>query len=404
MKPDQICKFLRNEPLYDSYSTDHVDIQNLQSFSILSNAIKKAEQSPLFLIGPWGSGKTVMLRELKNRNKSTHVFIEYNYFGIRTVDEALSHLIGIGWRMVLFIFMFAIVSGLYWLTQHYLILGGDLEKPFLETLELKGLAGVTIIFLFSFVIRPRSRLLFLGSLIFQISYYHVRSLLKKRRTIVIIEDLDRSSLSLADKFSFLSQLPPLPVRYVIAYGHNSDTEYITLIEYINKLNGISVELKQDQKVAFEILKKYISYLPFSQASNWMSELSIRELLGFYYAVERKTFGKSEFEKKLELVLSYFDTIRTKKIKYTSGRDSSDINITFNGGKFKSENSSISFTRHEGEILNSYFSSIDIEYFRNYLDASVDQNDKNAASNWIEVAWRKIVSDPVYREQIASKVK
>ncbi len=388
--------------MYEFSASEYVDIKNQPYFRLILNAVEKSNESVIFLIGPWGSGKTSAINEFKKQQKNKFIFIERNYFGIRDVDDGIAHLIGIGWRFLLFIMILSILIVLHKITQSYLVLGSDVESSFLDAIELKGAVGVTLLFLFSFVIQPKSRLLFLFSLAFQNTFYYLRSLLTKKKTIIVIEDLDRSSLSLEDRFSFLSQLPPLSAQYLISFGHNNESEYLTLLEYINKLNGIIIEVQQDQEIAFSILQKNINYLPFIESAKWMTEISIRELLAVYYNLEREYSGRSDFEKKVELILKYFDFIRKTKIKYNSGRDSSDVQISFNGGKFKND-SSVSFTRYEGEILNSFYKSIDITYFRDSFEKSVPQKDKDSASNWIEVAWGNTVNDINYRKQIASKL-
>lgn len=398
-----VVKFLKNEPLFEFGSTEHIGIKELEYYDLLIRSTQEVDNFPIFLIGPWGSGKTAALREFQKDHKSKFYIVERNYFGVRNVDEAVAHLIGIGWRLLLFICILLFLFCLYQITRDYLIFGKDVEAPFLQAVELKGIIGLILIFMFSFVVRPQSRMLFLGTLALQFPFYWIRSLILKKKTIIIIEDLDRSSLSVPERFIFLSQLPPLPVKYVISYGHNSESEYLTLVEYINKINGIAINLRQDQNVTFEILKKHISYFPFLNSAKWMSEISIRELLGVFYSTERRTTGKRAFEKKIELILSIFDLLKTKKIKYTTGRDDSDLQILFTGGKFKLDNPQINFTRYEGEVLNSFFASIDLNYFQNSFAISVAQKDKDSASNWMEIAWRRVTIDNGYREFIASKV-
>ena len=397
-----ICKFLSNEPLHEFASKDYIDIKDLQSFNILSSSINKDEDNPIFLIGPWGSGKTVMLNKLKAEHRDSHFFFVNNFFGIGDVDEAQAHLIGFFWRFLLFSVVCALLFGVYNLAQNYLFLEKDLEKPFLSALQLKGIIGIALTFLYSFVIRPQNRFLFLGALFFQMSSYYLASKITKKKIIFLIEDLDRSSLSLAEKFSFLAQLPPLPVRYIVAYGYNSETEYVSLIEYINKLNGIAIELKQDPKIVFQILNKYIQYLPFTKTANWMSELSIRELLGCYYLTERTTEGFSVFEKKVELILSFFDLLKNKKIKSKSPFEIADLQIEFSGGKFDLSNKAISYSESESDILRSFYQSIEVEYFYIFLKNSVDQEDKAHSNNWIDDSWRKLRRDRLYRNKLARK--
>ena len=59
--------------MYEFSASEYVDIKNQPYFRLILNAVEKSNESVIFLIGPWGSGKTSAINEFKKQQKNKFI-------------------------------------------------------------------------------------------------------------------------------------------------------------------------------------------------------------------------------------------------------------------------------------------------------------------------------------------
>lgn len=103
--------------------------------------------------------------------------------------------------------------------------------------------------------------------------------------IVVIDDLDRSSLSSNDQWALLANLWLYNNIYIINMGYPPDDKKARskMMEYIMKLNGRIIEIVPDEKTNYHILKAQGSGAPFrillykDRQEGWLSLFTPREV-------------------------------------------------------------------------------------------------------------------------------
>ncbi|MDE3046034.1 MAG: hypothetical protein KGJ02_05270 [Verrucomicrobiota bacterium] len=313
-----IPSFALNAETGEMLAEDHLEYVNKQ----IEAAIEQATERMVFLIGPFGSGKTTQLkyffRQYPNLNYTYRSFVHVNSF-----DFALLHLanywsrlffLGLGVGLgVLAMKLFPVLSPLPFL----LILSGFFAKTF-----------ANLIYIF---------------------HETVDNLFRRKPKIVVIEDLERSPLSPADQWSFLSNLWQYKRIYLITLGYPSveKDKALKLIESAIKLGGTVIELPPNEKLNYEMIRKLDPAFPFQQMKKdklenkgWMSMFTLREMLLLReQAILRSEHAPSEEMRQLKYVEVAFQLLlgklglakgeitfveETRKIKgYTGKKLSSD---------------------------------------------------------------------------------
>jgi hypothetical protein len=135
------------------------------------------------------------------------------------------------------------------------------------------------------------------------------------KRIVVLEDLERSSLSQEAQGAFLANLWRYRRIYLIPLGYppNEKKQILKLIEFSLKLDGVLIELLTRETTLYEFIKKLDSDFPFThrekdiaENKGWLSLFTFRELQLLYSQVHlRLGLEYSQEQKRLKYVDTAF---------------------------------------------------------------------------------------------------
>lgn len=291
----EIRKQLMNIPSFvHSFTPSKADYNQLSQIS--DQILKAIQESPkriIFLLAPFGAGKTTQIKHFCNK----YSYFKYKYrsfIKINTIDFAFLHMTNY-WSRLFFLFL---NIGLALILMHYFPALGPL--PFLLV--------IGVLFTKNF-----------ANLIY-ILHESIASLFMKYK-IVIIEDLERSSLSFFDQWGLLANLWQAKRSYIVTLGYAPDEreEALKLMEFSIKLGGVLIELPPNELAIFEMIKDLDPDFPFEfnkdqllDHRGWLSLFTFREMLSIHEQVLLAT-------SQLDLAVDLQNTSKThkKQIKYLS---------------------------------------------------------------------------------------
>ncbi len=247
---------------------EFISDESLKKFSEQLVASIHDQKKLIIVIGQLGSGKTTnVLKALDDSDQSSVSCITFS--AAHSIEEALLKSISPLFRMVLAITLFCIffiampvllrfiipASVLSFIVKHALFKPGELY------LALGGFLTVAV-------------LLNKLNLLFKCAWFlHARK-------IVVLDDLERSSLSLPEIFHVVRQFEKTRVKHVIAnIGFSSSDQKFEILEFAYKVGASIEELPISEKVNICLAKKLDDNFPFREDPPplFLSMFSPREL-------------------------------------------------------------------------------------------------------------------------------
>ncbi|MCE5317619.1 MAG: ATP-binding protein [Parachlamydia sp.] len=225
-----------------------------------------SENCPLiFLLGPLGVGKTTQCHYFL-KTQTAYRSVSKSFSKINNLEFAFLNLTSLRSRSIFISIAFLI--GL--LAVFLLPPSGAL--PFMLTLG----------YLFA---KNSSNLIY-------ILHEALDSMFHLSPKIVLIDDLERSSLTFNDQWALLANLWQAKVIYIVCLGYPPDSPDVRdkMIEYAMKLNGRVIEVLPDEKTNYHILKQFNGSNPFKillykgKPEGWMSLFTPREIQILYNLV------------------------------------------------------------------------------------------------------------------------
>jgi hypothetical protein len=121
--------------------------------------------------------------------------------------------------------------------------------------------------------------------------------LKNRPEIVVIDDLDRSSLAEEDKWALLSNVWKHKIKHLVLVGYTRESSKVDLLELASKLGGKTSYLPIDQEVNYSIATEKDLDFPFDRGKknelDWMNYIAPRDLSLIISEVLRDSVGETE---------------------------------------------------------------------------------------------------------------
>lgn len=255
----------------DSFSKDKNVYHKVSGDDFFHETLKKylanKENKKIFILGPWGSGKTAKLNQFRELHKESFNFVYRNYFGVDSLNQLYIATISRPFRFIL------------------VVLIGCLFFYFKKTDTPPYLVATAVISFF--VINPNKLAYYLENLLSNFFCC-------KENNVIIIEDLDRSSVQFQDQMGFLSQLWLPQRQYIITYGYNNDEEKFKLIEMANKLEAKTIVIHNNGDAIAQIAKSYAPWFPFN-GGEWLELFSIRDVLKMIDRISMKSDENEEIK-------------------------------------------------------------------------------------------------------------
>ncbi len=211
----------------------------------------------IFLVGPSGVGKTAQICYfLKNYKRPSTLY--KSFVKIRSIDYAFLHLTSFVGRLG---FLFMTLGLSYTVAK---LLGVT------DALALLLTAGY-------FFTKNAPNLLYIFNETFQ-------NLFQKEPKLIVIEDLEKGSLTFNDRWAFLANLWLNKRTYLVslAYSVDDKTEKLRLLEAAMNLNGTIIEISIDQEKNYKMMKELDPDFPFKkidleEEDGWISLFTPQEL-------------------------------------------------------------------------------------------------------------------------------
>ncbi len=261
---------------------------NYESIKHQIDIFIRKNENLIFIIGPWGSGKTYLIEKYSNEIQADGLhFIKKSFFGITSLSEAYMHLLGF-FKATFFLFT------LYFL---FYVLGFYNSKFFAPVFIVISLILLTNKFklsysLYKIVSSLVDNLITSG---FQLAIVtrkvlDMREFNNYKHKVYILDDLDHSSLKEEDRWALLANLWNYNTTYIVLLGY-SENERIEgknkfeIIELCEKLEGKIIFLPIAWERNEEIVNHYLSqifkntkiHLPFKHPT-WLNNFTPRELI------------------------------------------------------------------------------------------------------------------------------
>lgn len=225
----------------------------------IENAMQQNSKSIIFLLAPFGGGKTSQLHYF--RQKYAHLnFIYRSFLKIRSLDFAFMHMTP------------------FWGRLGFILLGLGVCFTIMEMLPTTGALPFLLAIAYFFS-KDVASLMYTFHETFD-------NLLVRRDKIVIIDDLERSPLSSNEQWALLANLWKYKRKYLVSLGYSPDErkEKLKLLEYVIKLGGVLIEMPSNEEVNVKFMKKLDPLFPFEFTTSqeniglqWLSLFTPREL-------------------------------------------------------------------------------------------------------------------------------
>lgn len=247
----------------------------------IENALKDPLFHLVFLIGPFGVGKSTCIERFMH-NHHEYKYDRYSFATVNTLNFAFLHLTDFVSRMI-FIVM-------------------NLFPFFMIARFLPPIQALPIIFIGSY--------LFIKNIESMIYVLHeVRKTLFSRSTkVLVLDDLERSSLDKSAIWALLANLWQYKRRYLVPLGYSPDDKNgrLYMLEQAMKLGGTIIEIRPNKEVNYALLIDQSPFFPFKQGGEWLSLFTAREILVMreeIYQIREKKMRNFELEA-IDLVLEW----------------------------------------------------------------------------------------------------
>jgi energy-coupling factor transporter ATP-binding protein EcfA2 len=235
------------------------------------------------IVGPWGSGKSTLAKTFtdSNENKKEYSIRWASFASITHLSHAFYQLT---FRRT-WLYTLVFVTCLFGLAIY---LKFNIE-PNISILAL------AFTFLFFYTMKARLAYIFLSLIM----------LLKGKNNLVVIDDLDRCSLSFSEQFALLSNLFPWRHKYIVTYGYHDNSQVSEIFELVKKLDIPYILVYPEPERIVDYAKFLDERFPFS-AEEWMSALSFRDIETVVTMVKNRDHMLQKHEVKLVYIRTMFD--------------------------------------------------------------------------------------------------
>jgi len=254
----------------------------------LIGAIHKNKKR-IFVLAEWGAGKTFQSLLFRQEYADRYAFEYFSFFGIQNLSSAYVHAMGFIARLV------TLCAGVLCLA---LVLSRFADD--LRTVKASPLVSLTAtLFVGFFVYGNRWRLAYV-----LVSISKLWIAVRGSRRVVILDDLDRSSLSDSDRWAFLSDLWTVNTQYIILLGYLNPDDRIQIADIAKKLDGAIIFLGSSRREKFAVVQHLWPDSPFQWSEtgtvyHWLDHFTPRDFIAAADYVNRVTGGRlGEASKKL----------------------------------------------------------------------------------------------------------
>lgn len=231
----------------------------------------------LFVIGPWGSGKSTEIDRAIESLGLGRTTRKVHFFGESSPRSAQVRLVTALPRLaagLILVTLLTVIAGVARECASAMIVRGPNWIP--QLIEwVNVVPGVPV---WSLAYSVLAFALLTNRLqLFYIAGAMVQGLFGRRR-IIVLEDLERSSLGEKDQWALINGLWRHGLSYVVPIGFDSLELKANLIGRILKANGRWVELPSRGETNLGLATAFDRRFPFQDASEWLSHFSAREVI------------------------------------------------------------------------------------------------------------------------------
>lgn len=258
----EIRRQLLNVPLYavDLEKKEVVLYESMEKVhQQLEEAIRTNSRRPIFLVGPFGSGKTTQLGEFFKRHPELKArTLSFNK--ISSLDFAFANITKYTLRLLIVQLCSSLLAYLFVL------------MPQMGALPLAMTIGIMY---------TKT----LGNFLYLV-HEVLDTALRRKPEIVVIEDLERSSLRPEDQWAFLSNLWSHRRIYLVTFGYPPDEkkQRLKFLEWTLKLGGTFIEQPIIETAIYDFMKRLDPAFPFRHREvdalenrGWLSLFTFREM-------------------------------------------------------------------------------------------------------------------------------
>lgn len=239
----------------------------------LEHVLKDTTGELVIILGQFGVGKTTKLNEvISSLERERYCSKTFSFFGIEDLHSAYLTLIPPSLRLLLIILSAVFYLLMVELISHIL----SFFDSKVSSSEIFSVAILAFFFLmFSNKIENTYRFF---SYLFQVSWTMFGCIFQKRK-IIVLEDLDRSGLTLKEQWSFLRSIKGNKYRqHICTVGYQTREEKIIALENILKIKAKVITIEIDQALNLQILEKLFPWTPFRKEGVWLGHFTPRELI------------------------------------------------------------------------------------------------------------------------------
>ncbi|BBH53723.1 hypothetical protein [Fluviispira sanaruensis] len=282
---------LKDPPLMKSKSSQSYFESYIKNKNKLDFYLTNREKL-IFLIGPSGCGKSHFIENYKKSQNKEYYFKTKNFIGISRLNEAYLHLSGylksliIIFSLIFFIFIVSNIIEYY----DFEFISLSILLFYIFAVNKFNITYACSEYISFFSKRMALKGLPIMSLAYQILEKRNISYLNKHK-VMIIEDLDCSSLKENDKWALLSNLWNLKTTYIVLLNYMNldcslDSMRFHLLQKCEKLEGKMIEFNPSWQLNEMIMIEYLRSLfllndefktPFYRPA-WLEYFTPRELI------------------------------------------------------------------------------------------------------------------------------
>ena len=241
---------------------------------------------PVFIVGAWGSGKTTQVMRMYGDLSDSYRVSYRSLYSVHTLRSAYLFLTE---RLSKFLTVFSGGLLLY-------LVGVLYNKCFRDSIYWPvswvwpGLLG-----LFYLLITNYLKIAYII-----ISFFSC--VIGKKEQLVIIDDLERSGLSISDQWALLTNLWTWRQRYIVLMGYDTEDQRIEVIERASKLGGHILFLPIRPSSNHSIARKLDPDLCL-ESGEWWGKLTPRDIVKIISEVDNCYERKKEAQLKRSLLYS-----------------------------------------------------------------------------------------------------